>query len=162
MTRLCTKVLLVAVALLVGVSFAMAAEDGGKKKGKRGPGPMDPFRAVQRLDDLTADQKAKIEDVKKEFGEKLAAAAKKAALNDEQRKAGRDAATKARDEGKSREDIRKAAEEAQKLTDDQKSGRKEAGEILGKIRTKLNEILTDAQKAKLRERFGKGKGKKTT
>ncbi len=156
MSRVLSRVLMVAVALLVAVSLASAAEEG--KKGRRGPGQFDPFRLPSSIE-LTAEQKAKLDDIKKEFGEAFAAAQKKAALTDDQRRAGREAATKAREEGKSGEDIRKAMQDAQKLTDDQKKGRTELMETAQKIREKIGGILTDDQKAKLKSLKGKGKGK---
>jgi Spy/CpxP family protein refolding chaperone len=162
MSRVLTRVLLVVVALFVAVSLASAQDDGGKKKGKRGQGPFDPFRMVERLN-LTDEQKAKVADVKKEFGDALAAAQKKAALTDDQRKAGQEAAAKAREAGKSREEVRQAVQDAQKLTDDQKKGRTEMMEIMGKIREKFNSFLTDEQKAKMKAgKKGKGKPKSET
>ena len=124
MSRVLPRVLMVVVTLLVAVSLASAAEES--KTGRRGQGPFDPFRLPQSIE-LTAEQKAKLEDIKKEFGEAFAAAREKAWLR--RTVQGRPRGRCRSEAGKSREEARQAVQDAQKLTDDQKKGRTELMEV---------------------------------
>jgi hypothetical protein len=144
------------------VNFASAQEENKKKgrgqRGQRGAGARDPF-ALPRSITLTDEQKKKIDDLKKQHEPALQAAVKKSQLTDEQRTAERDARRKAREDGKRGREAQEAVDAALNLTAEQKEGRAELRKISGEIREAINGILTDDQKAQLREGRGKRKPK---
>jgi Spy/CpxP family protein refolding chaperone len=115
--------------------------------------------------ELTAEQKAKLEALKKEMGPKLMEARKKTEgiLTEEQRNARAEAQKAARAAGKTGQEARAAAEAAVKLTDEQKTkmaaARKAAGELQRQVRDKVMALLTPEQKetikAKMKERLKK-------
>jgi Spy/CpxP family protein refolding chaperone len=151
--------LILAVALLM-VCPVLAQEK--KKERKRGPGAFDPIQMMLQGLTLTDEQKAKVEDVKKEFAPKLAEAAKNAdVLTPDQKKARDEATKKARDEGKSRREVAAAAADAVKLTDEQKTKRDEARKAMRAVgeqyRAKVIEILTPEQKAEVEKRMAEFK-----
>ena len=156
--RVVRVALILAVALLM-VCPVLAQE---KKRGKRGPGAFDPVQMMLRGLTLTDEQKAKVEDVKKEFAPKLAEAAKKAdVLTPDQKKARDEARAKAKEDGKSREEIRAAGDAAVTLTDEQKAKRAEArkgmGTLIEQERAKIMEFLTPEQKAEVEKRMAEMK-----
>ena len=153
--------------LALGVSLLLAtvvlaadqekAQEGGQHRRPAGGG-FDVFRILQGLD-LSADQKAKLEDLKKELGPKLKEAGQKvdSILTDDQKKARADAWKAGQEAGKSMEEIRQAVEEALKLTDDQKTkmadARKAMGEVMKEAREKMLEILTPEQKEQVQKKM---------
>jgi len=161
-------VLILAVALLIASSAL--AQEKKKREGRRGGPGGDPLAFLLRDLNLSDEQKAKIEDVRKEFGPKQAEAQKKreSILTDEQKKARDEAMKSARDAGKSRQEAFAAVQEAMKLTDEQKSkmadARKAAEEITKEMREKVMSILTPEQKEKVEKRIAemkkRGEGKK--
>jgi Spy/CpxP family protein refolding chaperone len=152
------------VACLAIVGTLVAAE-GEKPGGRRGPGAGGPGRgdATSRIDfmvrglDLTDAQKAKIEDIKKEFAPKLKAAREKSEsiLTDEQKKKQAEVFQKARESREGFQNIRETLEKELKLTDAQKKQREEARKVsedLNKAMTdKVTELLTPEQKEKLQK-----------
>jgi Spy/CpxP family protein refolding chaperone len=119
--------------------------------------------------DLTADQKAKIDELQKQYGSKLQEGFQKqqALLTDEQRKAQQEAMRAAREAGKSETETRAAGQAAVKLTDDQKAKRtetqKEMALLVKKVREKVTALLTPEQQQKLQKsmpQMGGGAGKK--
>jgi Spy/CpxP family protein refolding chaperone len=152
----------VACLTMVGI---LAAAEGEKPGGRRGPGAGGPGRGdpTARIDfmvrglDLTDAQKAKIEDIKKEFAPKLKAAQEKSEsiLTDEQKKARTEVYQKARESREGFQNLRETAEKAMKLTDEQKKQRDEArkaSEELNKaLMDKVTDVLTPEQKEKLQK-----------
>jgi Spy/CpxP family protein refolding chaperone len=119
--------------------------------------------------DLTADQKAKVAELQKEYGPKLREGFQKqqALLTDEQRKAQQEATKAARDAGKSEMEARAAGQAAVNLTDDQKAKRaelqKEMAPLVKEVREKVTALLTPEQQQKLQKsmpQMGGGPGKK--
>jgi len=163
---------LVVVALMAGSALAQNPDQPRQGRGGRGPGgfgggdPAGMFErlagAIQKLD-LTAEQKEKVEALKKEYAPKVKAVKEKmdGVLTADQKSA-REAAVKAAREAKG--DDRRAAyqkiREAVKLTDDQKKAMepimKDAQTLSQEVRTKFNALLTEEQKTKLRESMGRG------
>ena len=155
----------VRIALLVGLALAVAGTALAQPKGKRGdrapggPGERGGFgspfgmidRAAERLN-LSAEQKEKVETLKKEFEPKIAEVQKKldGILTAEQKKAREDAIAKAKEEGKTGRDLFQIIQGAVKLTEEQQAKQKEVRtemmELYGKVREKLMEVLTDEQK----------------
>ncbi len=117
--------------------------------------------AVQKLD-LTADQKEKFEALKKDYAPKFKAIREKSdkILTDDQ-KAAIKAAREAKPEDR-RAAFQKVRDAMAKMTDDQKKQMepvaKEGRTLMEEARTKITNILTDDQKAKLREAMGGRRG----
>jgi Spy/CpxP family protein refolding chaperone len=159
--RVVRVALILVVALLLACP-AMAQEKKRERKGGRGN--FDPVQMMLRGLTLTDEQKAKVEDVKKEFAPKLDEARKAMdVLTPEQKKARDEATKKAKDEGKTEREIRAAGRAAVTLTDEQKTkqaetmkGMRAVGE---QFRAKIMDILTPEQKAEVQKRFDEMKKK---
>ena len=169
------KVARLAIALVsisVVASLAMAQDNGGPRRGQRGQGfgGMDVSAMFDRLVsnvqklDLTADQKDKLEALKKEYAPKVKAIREKAdsVLTDDQK-----ALVKAAREASGREARREAFQkmrEGMKLTDDQKKQMepiaKEGRSLFESVRDKVRGMLTDEQKTKLQEMTGRRGGRR--
>jgi Spy/CpxP family protein refolding chaperone len=183
--RTVRNVLVLALVLAMAAPL-MAQREGRRKEGKEPRPekrvPRDPMQFM--LGDmlagieLTAEQKAKLEQVKKEMGPKLMEARKKTEgiLTEEQRKARAEAEKAAKVAGKKGKEARDAVEAAVKLTEEQQAKLKEASkaarELQNQVRDKVMALLTPEQqeaiKAKMKERMKKlreegkkpGEGKK--
>jgi Spy/CpxP family protein refolding chaperone len=143
---------LLALAVAFTVVGKLSADDAPAKP--KHHGMAGPFEMLKGLD-LTADQKAKVKEVGKEFHSKMKAAAD-SILTDEQKKARDEAIKSAKDAGKKGREIQKAAREAVKLTDEQKAKMKDAMKPVAKeIRDKLMAILTPEQKEQLKQKCEK-------
>jgi len=154
--RTVRTVLALAVSLII-VGNLSAAEE------KRGPEGKHPHQATMdrwaMLDgvNLTDDQKAKVEAIKREYAPKFKEAWGKhdGILTEEQRKTRDEAMKAAKASGKRGEDVRKDVEAAVNLTDEQKAKMAEArkaGEVLRKeAREKIMAILTPEQKEQLKK-----------
>jgi Spy/CpxP family protein refolding chaperone len=154
-----------AVVACLAMAGILVAAEGEKPGGRRGPGAGGPGRgdATARIDylvrglDLTDAQKAKIEDIKKEFGPKLKAAQEKSdsILTDEQKKARSEVFQKARESREGFQNMRETIEKAMKLTDEQKKkldeARKVSEELNKALMDKVTEVLTPEQKEKLQK-----------
>ena len=115
-----------------------------------------PFEMLKGLK-LTADQKAKVKELGKEYAPKFKAAFENV-LTDEQKTARKDAIKAAKAEGKKGRELMKAAHEAVKLTDEQKAKVKAAVEPLRKeAHEKIMAILTPEQKEQLQQKCEKAK-----
>lgn len=160
--KIVRTVLTLALALLIAGS-ALAAEKRKGKAAKKPPAPtIEALRMVEKLD-LTADQKAKIEELKKEFGPKVAEAAKKLdeILTAEQKQARAEASKTAKAAGKKGKEAQQAVDEAMKLTDEQKDKMAEARKAMAalqkEIRGKVMDLLTAEQKENLKKAQKGGK-----
>jgi Spy/CpxP family protein refolding chaperone len=165
-------VLVVCIAI-AGTTLAAEGRPGGRP-GPGGPGGRGGFGdPTARIDymvrglDLTDAQKAKVEDIKKEFSPKFKEAQEKrdSILTDEQKKTRTEVFQKARESRQgfpNREDLEKAL----KLTDEQKKKTEEARKVteeLTKTMTdKVTSLLTPEQKEKMEkaraERGNRGGG----
>ena len=116
---------------------------------------MDHFPSMKGLD-LTADQKAKVKDPRKEYEPKFEdlRKAREAVFTADQKKARDEARDKAKEAGKNRWEAQRAGREAMKITDDQKAKLKE-------IRTKVRALRRgDRQGERDPDRRAKGQTRK--
>ena len=135
---------------------AGAKKEAGKRQGAQLP--------IQFLKDitLTEDQEAKLAEIKKALAPKFAEIRKKTqeVLTEEQQKARMEAMKAAREAGTKGPEIEKTVAEALNLTDEQKEQmaeiKKLTMEFQKELRAKVEEILTDEQKAALPKQGGKG------
>ncbi|MEN6458801.1 MAG: hypothetical protein ABFC63_07715 [Thermoguttaceae bacterium] len=155
--RLVSAVLALCVSLAL-VSNLLAEEKKpptkeGKKHAEFVPG-MEMLRGLN----LTDEQKAKVAEIKKEYGPKFKALAKKrdAIFTAEQKKARDEAVKEAKAAGKKGDDVFKAGHDAIKLTDEQKAKLKEVREerdsLRQAVREKIESLLTADQKEVLKTR----------
>ena len=138
------------IAFTLSAGSADAAKEKGKKKGAEGAAS--PVFTIPKEITLTADQQAKLDEIKKEKGPKIADLTKKldSVLTDEQKSARKEAVAKAKTDGKKGKDAAAAVDEALKLTDEQKKHRSELQPELAKLQLSIKEqihgLLTDDQK----------------
>jgi hypothetical protein len=144
------------------VAAPLAAQEKGKKKGQAAePAAFQLPDTIQ----LSADQQAQLNALKKEYGPKLQALQKRVSdvFTQEQRKARREATKAARDAGKKNKEIRQAADAAVTLTAEQQkqldAAEAEQQKLSKEVRGKVEGLLTDAQKAELKTK-AKKKSKK--
>ncbi len=149
----------VAVTVLLLAGRALAAEEKKAPEGRRPAIPgMDVLERLKGAG-LSEDQKAKVEELKKEYEPKFKELWQKrdSVLTDEQKKARSEAAKAARAAGKRGLDLRKEAREAMKLTDEQKAELekvdKAARELGKEFREKVMNVLTAEQKEKLKKQW---------
>lgn len=132
-------------------SDAQDEKGKGKKKAAE-TAVVDQTFAIPKEITLTDDQKAKVDALKKEHGEKLLELSKKLneGITPEQFKARRDAQAKAKADGKKQKEIQEESEKAMNLTDEQKKKRAELQPEMQKlqlsIKEKIHGLLTDDQK----------------
>ena len=160
-----------AFSLAVLIASPIFAQDE-KKKRRKGQGQRGQAANLERFFSLPgiefgADQKAKVAELKEEFGPKLQEVQQKlgALLTEEQKQARRKVNEEARTAaGQRREGLREKIEAALNLSDEQKdqyqSLQKEQRELTGKIRRELTALLTDEQKEQARKRRAEGGRKK--
>ena len=137
-------------ACLLTVAFVAPAVAADKKK------KTTVAVKVPKSIELSADQKAKVDALNKEFGPKLAECKKKAnsIITADQKKARTEAMKKAKADGKKGKELRAAADAALAITADQKAQqtecRKATSALQKEIRTQFAALLTDEQKAKIK------------
>lgn len=152
MSRLLGSVAVLALAVLVA-SPAWAAKEDGKKKGNKSVAKV--FELPAEIT-LTAEQKTKLEEVKKEFEPKVTEITKKQdeILTAEQKKARAEAQKAGKAAGKKGKDLKADVDAAVKLTDEQKKKQeetsKELKDVTGKVREKISSFLTEEQKTHLK------------
>jgi len=165
--RMARNVLVLALVLAMAAPL-MAQREGRRKEGKRrrpAKVKQEPLQFMLgnllKEIELTAEQKAKLEQLKKEMGPKVMEARKKvdSIFTEEQRKARAEAQKAARAAGKTGKEARNAVEAAVKLTEEQKvkfaAARKAAGELQRQVRDKIMVLLTPEQKEVIKERMKK-------
>ena len=147
-----------AVLMMFAVACPLWAAEG-KKAGAKKPPKCPAAERMERMLEgltLTAEQKAKLEPIGKEFGPKLTEAIAKqdALLTPEQKKARAEAGKAAREAGKKGKEMMEAIDAALKLPDDQKAkfndARKAVGELDKALRAKVIEVLTPEQQQKFK------------
>ncbi|HVX60852.1 MAG TPA: hypothetical protein VHC19_09625 [Pirellulales bacterium] len=154
------------VACFVASALLGAAVQAAPKAGKKGK-KVQATPAAFKLPDaitLTAEQQAKVDELKTEYAGKLQDAMKK--VNDiytpEQRKALREARKTAAAEGKKGKQLKQAVDAAVEISADQKQtladAQKELASLQKEVREKVVALLTDEQKQHIKVK-GKGKGK---
>lgn len=158
MRRLFSAACLVGLlALVAGPAFAAptTATPPAKATKARHHHARDPFAFPPQIK-LTADQKAKVEALKKQYGPQLAEtrARIRAVLTPEQRKAAAAARHQAIAEGKKGKEVFAAVRAALNLSTDQQTQLKEAFKARAALRKEIRHqkfaLLTDAQKAQIK------------
>ena len=149
-------VLALAVSLMI-VGNLSAAEEKGEHKDKHPNGAMsEPWRMLKGLN-LTDDQKAKLEGLKKEYGPKLKddRQSMESILTEDQKKVRDEVLKAAKAAGKKPGESWKEVKEAVKLTDEQKAKlaetRKSMKALHKEIREKIEALLTPEQKEMLKK-----------
>lgn len=158
-------VLIVGASLLIACPWLSGADKcKDPPKAKKAP----PCPAAQRVDrmteglTLTDDQKAKLGELKKEFGPKLMEAMKKMdVLTPDQKKARNEAVKAAAAAGKDKKEAWKAGEAAVTLTDDQKAKLEEGKKVIAPLEKELREkaiaVLTPEQQEQVKKKMHHGK-----
>lgn len=145
---------ILSVGLVVVMTLPVTAADAAKEaKGKKKTaGATNPVFAIPKEITLTEEQQAKLDEIKKDQGPKVAELNTKldSVLTDEQKAARKEANAKVKAEGKKGKEAKAAMDEALKLTDEQKKHRAELQPELAKlqvsIKEQINALLTDEQK----------------
>ncbi|MHB8973508.1 MAG: hypothetical protein ACYC3X_28050 [Pirellulaceae bacterium] len=138
-------VVLVLVAL---VAAPLAAQEKGKKGGKRSPkqdGPQAQLMKKLETLDLTTEQKDKIKTILASYKPKLEDLAGAIKLTPEQREAASKARQAAQADGKKGKDLQKAVREALKLSDDQIAAREKQGDLNRQLHKEISEVLIAEQ-----------------
>lgn len=162
-----TKALVTMALILACVASVDAADKAAKKK----KGKKQQTVQIQALNlpatiELTAEQKEKVAELRKQYSPQFAALQKKnrEILTPDQVKARRAAMKEAKDAGKKGKELRDAVSAALNLSDDQEKQMKEVtGEtrkLNGEVRGKLETVLTADQLAKIKKPGKAGKKKK--
>lgn len=145
----CSTLLMFALVAFVSIGTTFGADEDAKpKKNQRRNANAGVFGQVMKLD-LTEEQKAKVVELRKEFGPKLAELTKAVGLTKEDREARMAAQKEAKEKGLKGKEMRDYVAAKAPLTDEQKEAQKAVMQLNGKIREKLASILTDEQKEKL-------------
>lgn len=162
------KTMLIVIALAI---FSMAAIDSDAQEKKKGQGKKaakgpDPVGKMVAGLDLTAEQQAKIDEIRKEYRPKLAEIQKRRSeiITPERRKTEKEAQQAAKDAGKKGKQAKADVDLALGLSPAESERlaaiQKERQELIAKINVEVRALLTDEQKAKLPEPAKKGKKKK--
>jgi hypothetical protein len=154
MTRLIRPTVCCALALFLTAS--LFAEDQVKAKKKKAAKPAVPaaFKLPKDVT-LTAEQQAKLDELKTQYSGKLADAQKKVAdvYTDEQRAAQKTARQDAMAAGKKGKELKAAVTAAVQLTDEQQQkltiAEKDLKQLSKEVRKQLVGLLTDEQKQQL-------------
>jgi hypothetical protein len=153
-------VLRTVVVLSVAAVLAISGRAQEKKKAAPKKDPYAGFFSFPKMVEsklaLTNDQKAKLQDLRKEYTPKLEEVDAKIGkvMTPERRKAAADAAKEAKAAGKKGKDLAAAVQAALKLSDEEQAQLKQANQarakLVGEIVKKKLALLTDEQKALLR------------
>jgi Spy/CpxP family protein refolding chaperone len=146
---------LLTLAIVLSLASALSAAEKKRGEGRRpgggGPGLSDVYiKAVESLN-LTDEQKEKVAEIKKEAAEH--AKKRDALLTQEQKDARNKAMEEAKTAGKTPREIFQAGRDAVKMTDEQKTKSEELAKEGQKIFQKLRDLLTEEQRAALREKM---------
>jgi Skp family chaperone for outer membrane proteins len=156
-------VLCLTAGLVFGLSLPGVAQEKKKKNANAGANQQ-AFQLPKEIT-LTAEQQAKLDALKKEYGPKLAELQKKASdlLTDDQKQARTDSQAKSKSEKLKAKDAREALMAALKLTPEQQTKwdalQKEIQATTQEVRGKIADFLTDEQKAKAPNLVPKAKKK---
>lgn len=156
---------LLAIAIFSVASIDSDAQEKKKGKGKKGGKGPDPVGKMVAGLDLSAEQQAKVDEIRKEYRPKLAEIQKRRneVMTPERRRTEKEAKQAAKDAGKKGKKAKADIEEALGLSpaESQKLAaiEKERQALIAKINADVRALMTDEQKAKLPEP-GKKKKKK--
>lgn len=157
---------LLAIALFSVAALDSDAQEKKKGKGKKGAKGPDPIGKMVAKLDLTADQQAKVDELRKEYRPKLAEIQKRRneIMTPERRKTEKEARQAAKEAGKKGKKAKADVDAALGLSpaESEKLAAidKERQALIAKINADVRALLTDEQKAKLPEPGKKKKRKK--
>ena len=156
---------LLAVAIFSAAGIDSDAQEKKKGKGKKGAKGPDPIGKMVANLDLTAEQQAKIEELRKEYRPKLAEIQKRRneIMTPERRQKEKEARQMAKDAGKkgkrAKADVEAALGVSPAESEKLAAIEKERQALIAKINAQVRALLTEEQKGKLPEP-GKKKKKK--
>jgi acetyl esterase/lipase len=147
------SILTVAISLLVPMSGPLCAQVDEQRQ------PRDPFQQLFTLPgiEFSKEQQSQVDEIRKELSPKLADIQRKwdSIITPEQLQARREAFQKARDAGKEGRELREVVEAAVKFSEEQRQQQaalqEERSKLFGDIRTRLIALLTDEQRASVRQ-----------
>jgi len=152
------SVLMMSMVALLCVGTVYGAEEAKKKaRGKKGEARV--FAMLKKVE-LSEEQTEKVAKIKKEFGEKLAAATKSVGMTKEQRESRMTAMKDGKEKGLKGKELREFVTAKSPLTDEQQAAMKEMNALNLKVRGMLAEILTEEQRETLKLNVKKGAKKK--
>ena len=149
--------ILVAIAVFCVVALPGEAQDQKKKNAKKAAKGPDPLAKMLSGIDLTAEQQAKVGELKKEYGPKLADLQKRRfeVMTPDRRKVEKEAKKLAKDAGKKGKEAKAAVEEALGLSPAERdrvaSIQKEEQALRAQLTEQARALLTAEQKARLPE-----------
>ncbi|MBX3449788.1 MAG: hypothetical protein KF777_09525 [Planctomycetaceae bacterium] len=136
----------------MGVGVLNAADESAKPKKGQGPKPGEQVFAVPDTIELSAEQKEKLEGLKKEYGEKAAGLAKQMneILTAEQKATRKEVTAKAKEEGKKGKELRETVDAALNLTAEQKEKQAKVQKEITALKLEvMGKVLTPEQLKKL-------------
>lgn len=145
----------IAWSVIIG-SSTLAQNNERQNERRQRPAPFQQFFTLPGIE-FSTEQLEKIKELRKEFVPKLSENQDQwnGIITDEQQQARREAFRKARETGKKGRELREAVDAAIKFTDEQKKQRAaiqdERNELVSEIRTQLTALLTDEQRARVRQ-----------
>jgi Spy/CpxP family protein refolding chaperone len=154
-----------AIAIFCAALVQTSAQEKQKKQQKKGAKGPDVVGKMLAGIDLTAEQQAKIDQIRKEFQPKLAEIQKRRnqIMTKDRRLTEKDARQAAKDAGKKGKEVKAAVDAALRLSPEEAERlaaiQKEQQALNAKINAQVQALLTDEQKAKLPKQAGKKKKK---
>ncbi len=153
-TRCATFVAVVAACLIGGTGTAQ--DNDRQYEQRQRPAPFQQFFSLAGIE-FSTEQLEKIEELRKDFVPKLTENQSEwnGLITEAQQQARREAFRKAREAGKEGQELRDFVDAALTFTDEQKKQRAavqdERNELVSEIRTQLTALLTDEQRARVRQ-----------
>jgi hypothetical protein len=139
--------------LIALIAAPLAAQEEGKKKGRRTPaaggGEAQILKSLEQID-LSAEQKEQVKTILATYKPKLEEVAAAIKITPEQRRAAAEARKAATAEGKKGKQLQEAIQAAMKLSDDQIAARKKQQEVMQALRQEITKVLTAEQQEKFR------------
>jgi Spy/CpxP family protein refolding chaperone len=158
---------LAALAVFCAAIVQTSAQEQPKKQAKKVAKGPDVVGKMLAAIDLTAEQQAKVELVRKEFQPKLAEIQKRRnqIMTKDRRQTEKDARQAAKDSGKKGKDVKAAVDAALRLPPEEAERlaaiQKEQQALVAQIDERVRALLTDEQKAKLPKKAAKKKKKQS-
>jgi Spy/CpxP family protein refolding chaperone len=158
---------LAAMAIFCAAIVQTSAQEKQKKQGKKAAKGPDAVGKMVAGIDLTAEQQAKVEEIRKEFRPKLAEIQKRRnqIMTKDRRQTEKDARQAAKDAGKKGKEVKAAVDAALRLAPEEAERlaaiQKEQQALNAQIDTRVRALLTEEQKAKLPKKAAKKKTKQS-
>jgi hypothetical protein len=139
-----------AMFLLLGSSFAVQAQDGGKK-GKQDPATQMVTQFIKQLEkaELSEDQTAKVKEIMTKVAKDVTSKRTEAGITPEMMKKRVEARKKATEDGKKGKELKELVEASGDFSADQKKVFEETELLLNKARIEVGKLIPPEQTAKL-------------